>query len=257
MKTTVYWNQYNLGDCIWHLLYLRKLSKAYPGESFILHCNLQYHSQLAEIVLDMPMVNLAPLEPRPPEAVACWIGPHHRGHPLWNDIIAFLIDWFAHLSSVTGHISPIRERRDMLCDYPAILDSWEMHLDWLIINSQPMSGQFAHNHNDMNALIAKLASRGYRIATTVPTGIPGVECTTVFEMTVTAIGHLSLRVPNLLAVATGPIWPTCNVWNQRKFENRIILINDIHVDYGEKWEHFGSIQAAEQHLMNKGVIDRA
>lgn len=264
MSTRTFWNQYNLGDCIWHCLYMRKLALCHPDIRFDFYCRPEHHVQLQPIIFDhnVKTITLHTLSEAPPEgAIACWVGPHHRGHPHWNDIILFLIDWFEHLSKVIGLENPIKRREDMLCDYPALLhDSQSMGrqwqwFDWLVINSHGMSGQFKIDDVAMEHLLRDLVGKGYKVAVTQPCGIADIFCTREWGMTVTEIGHLSLLCRNILAIATGPMWPTFNIWNQRELGERIVLCNDIHVDFGgPKLPHFGSVQACHHYLRDLKVI---
>lgn len=262
-----WWNNYNLGDCFWHCLFMRKLAIRQPDDNFTLHCKLDHMSQLYDVITDLPNIHLrawTPGTPPPDGARPAWIGPYHQRHPLRNDIIAFLIEWFAHLAACDGLESPIKHRRDLLCDYPELYDFARVIVsqrDWLVINSQPQSGQFAHDHNAMNALVGEMLAKGHSVTTTADTGLPGARWTgssryanRTGPMTVTQIGGLSCWVGNILAVATGPIWPTFNVWNQRQHGHRIILINEIHLDYGDRLPHFGSVDAAKQYLVEQGVL---
>lgn len=264
--TYQWWNQYNLGDCFWHCLFMRKLAIQQPDDTFVLFCKSHYVQELTDVVRDVGNVLITQLDSPPNGSIPCWIGPFHRDHQLRNDIVGFLIKWFDHLALLSGVTNPIRSRRDLICDYPRIFEARRYVLeyrprlyDWMVINSQPMSGQFAHDHGSMVELVASMLKRNpmLRVVTTVPTGISGVDCTQSsfpIKLTVTEIGALSTRCENLIAVATGPIWPTFNIWNQRRFKHRLILLNEITINYGDDLPHFGSVAAASQYLQGQGVI---
>lgn len=262
MKTITFWNQYNLGDCFWQCLYLRKLAQAYPDIRFVFECRTEHIDQLAVMFHDIGTVGFSPLRPgnvSSEGAVACWIGHYHAHHPLRNDIIGFLVDWFRHLSEAVGLVSPIHCRQDLLADYPAITyrpvkQSPLPWFDWLVINSCPMSGQFRHDGDAIGHMIRDLINKQYRVAVTQPCGMHEVFCTRDWNMSITEIGYLSLLCRNIIMIATGPMWPTFNIWNQRTFGHRIVLLNDITVDYGEKLPHFGSVQAAHHYLRDQKVI---
>lgn len=266
MKTYAWWNDANLGDCFWHCLFMRRLAVRRPDDSFVLYCKTEHLGQLRDVICDLPNVLLKawiPGTPCPEGARPAWIGHYQRQHPLWKDVIAFLIEWFQHLAACDGLDSPIVHRRDLLADYPALHESGYdcVESDWLVINSQPMSGQFAFDHNDLNVVVGDLLAAGHSVVTTVDTGHIDARTTAHWwdrmnprQLTITEIGALSCGTGNVLAVATGPIWPTFNIWNQRQHKHRIVLLNDVTINYGDPMEHFGSVGAAHQYLREQGVI---
>jgi len=128
---------------------------------------------------------------------------------------------------------------DLLFDYPAIQKDVTRRLpvgyqlekfDILFINSRPCSGQcLAYDDvNYFDPLIEELAKRYCLICTQKPAspGAFGIRCTTDTEMTISEIGALSLRCNYIIGVATGPLWPTFNIWNQHSVTQRIVMLGN-------------------------------
>ncbi len=254
-----YVNHFHLGDCFWHCLWLRKAAKFIPQSEVLFYCNLDYHMQLAPVLYGTK-VALVRTENHPPDAINCWIGDGPQGigwssTDLRFDVIAFLIRWFEFQSKQAGIPVVFKDRTDFLCDYPSLLyPLWTGGtIDWLVLNSTPMSSQFQWDESAMNRVIMRMSAAGHTVVCTSMTDAH-VPCTRKLGYSITDIGSLSLMAKSIIAVANGPVWPTFNIWNQRKFTERIMLINDIHVDYGEKLPHFGTIPACEQYLESKGYL---
>ena len=122
--------------------------------------------------------------------------------------------------------SPFRHVTDLLFDYPALLDpingAGKCEWDFLVVNSRPCSGQFmAYDRVEyMTPLIGKLLAKGYSVVTTQKTEKDDewskagrYACTVDHELSISAIGRLSLQCRHHVMVSTGPSWPTFNIWN--------------------------------------------
>lgn len=248
MTTHYSYCDFHLGDNIVHLHFLRKLALRYPQHRFVHFLNGCYEAQLRCVVKDIPTIEICWLvEGRPGyPSHAKWIGHtppprndcrnvwknadgYWENHPLKNDFSRFYIRWFDKLAKEMGLESPLKTERDLLFDYPALLEpAWEgiKPFDYLVLNSRPCSGQFlAYDRVEyFDPLLEQLVDSGKRVAATQVSEVAGVHYTPEHgNLTLTQIGNLSLRCKNIISVATGPMWPTLNVW--AKPEKRLICLD--------------------------------
>lgn len=213
-------------------------------------------------------------------------GGFRDSHPdKWN-WSRFHIDWLRHLAGQMGLESPIAKPEDLLFDYPAIrepvMPDWKC--DVLVINARPGSGQLkayrnassfrhrfqqrfgkggveTHREDDfMSPVIGQLLAAGHHLVTTQPYQPPAgyrgplPPCTVDHKLTVTQIGNLSLRCKYIVMVATGPMWPTLNVWNVDSIKLRITLLDREQLNLPGNIVQVNTIEAALAALKNEGLI---
>jgi hypothetical protein len=75
-------------------------------------------------------------------------------------------------------------------------------LDFLILNSTALSGQYYRNDAEWNPLILKLNEK-YRIVTTEK--VPGVHCTQEDRLSIKDIAAVSTKVKKIIAVNSGVV----------------------------------------------------
>lgn len=159
----------------------------------------------------------------PPDALNSWIGYKNffYQHQKRRDWVAFHLDWFAYLSDRIGIENPIKDKADLLFDYPVLKVLPPMNYDYLIINSPPGSGQLPDYHPEwFNNLVRDLCNAGKKVITTYPTGM--AECTLEQHITVSGIGALSKGAKHIISVDTGPLWTTFNVHNTHTVQSRTV-----------------------------------
>jgi hypothetical protein len=213
------YNEYRLGDNLVHLNYLRKVCKENFDLEFTHHVNPAYLDQLAPLVEDTP-IRLQELS-IPSGAHNAWIGRdnYFYNHPLQHDWVAFYLEWFDHLSNILEVSSPIACKEDLLFDYHALNEPYEMDFDVLVINSPPSSGQLPDfTPQFFEKRVRELSNQGLKVVTTAPTGM--VSCTLDWGLDVTGIGAISKYCQHIEGVATGPMWTTFNIFNQNNILSR-------------------------------------
>lgn len=235
---------FHLGDNLVHLHFLRKQAIANPSDIFRHYVQPCHLEQLREAIEDLPNIGLYDLGLRPDDSINAWknagagidtFGFFER-HPHRAEFAEFHIEWFEHLSKEMGLGLVIYQPSDLLFDYPAICKNIYRRLpenarnsaiDILFVNSQPCSGQcLAYDDvNYFDPLIEELSKR-HSVMVTQPSGLANIPCTTQTEMTVSEIGALSRAVQYVVGVATGPIWPTFNIWNQQTVRRRIVMLGN-------------------------------
>lgn len=283
------YNEFHLGDNLIHLHFLRRLALAHPEHVFIHAVHECHRAQLEAVVDDCENVMLIPLEQRaqyaPPGA---WRNTWKNAdgwwerHPRRHDWVQFHLEWFAYLAQQMGYPCPLNEPKDLLFDWPGIqkashefiqfttamlaglpektfLDSF----DFLIINSRPCSGQLLcyDSTEYLTPLIEELHAR-YRVVVTQPVlrysgdvrNPAAIPCTLDHGLTLTDIGTLSLCAKHILAVATGPMWPTFNVWNSATVQTRVVLLEKETVALTPNVFHAAHRAQARDILVAKGLL---
>jgi hypothetical protein len=143
------------------------------------------------------------------------------------------LDYFEYLSSLLGFQNPVVTRDDLLFDLP-ILKSGEFDVsyDFLIINSTPLSSQVADfDSNYLSELTKKLVSKGYKVATTHPTGI--IKSTLELGYDLLKIAQLSNRCQMIIGIPNGPMWLTFNSICNKQLKARLVWLSIQNLNLGE------------------------
>lgn len=262
MQITRTHNGYHLGDNLVHLHFMRKVALANPNRQFLHAAQWQYLKQLADIVEDVPNLNLTDYNYlTPSSSIDAWrgAGGFWYNHPDRNDFVKFHVEyWFPYLANRMNVENPIKTGKDMLFDYPAILRRNEgelyPHCDVLVINNAPGSGQFwGYNQYALADVAEKIHAKGFGVVVTdtYPDYLPS---TRRLGFNVTKIGHLSLHCHAILMVSTGPSWTTFNIWNQDTVVNRIILLDSERVYLAPHTMHCRTIDDAKEVLRESGLL---
>ena len=210
-----FYNEYHLGDNVFHLTFLRKLSRL-VDDNFVYYVHPQYLPELNKHLLGyMDRIELRSLEYRTPTAHNAWIGEIYYNHPNKFLYDIFYVDWFNYLTNkIYGKNFDI----DMISDYPMLMPSAN-RTDILFINSVPNSNQFENNTDLLDDLIRDL-NKQYRIITTKK--VLGVDCTLDHSMTLVNIGALASDSTNIIAIDTGPHSTCINKWALSNVESWVV-----------------------------------
>lgn len=255
MKITTF-SDVRLGDNLAHLHFLRGVAKAHPSIQFEHAAHLCYIPQLVELTADLPNINLRDLRyVNRKQAINSWKnrGKFWERHELKNDYGAFMLDWFRELAREMGISSPFREEADLAFDYPAIKDFAAERFDFLVINSEPMSGQWrSMDLSEVDRLAVDL-SLHHKVITTRPVQ-PFIPCTQRTNVTITGIGGISRFCRSIVMVSTGPSWATFNIWNRKSVELRVIFIEDEKINIAPNTVNTNSVGIAREILREKGFL---
>tara|TARA_R110002051_G_C8638411_1_gene485839 strand:+ start:187 stop:879 length:693 start_codon:yes stop_codon:yes gene_type:complete len=200
-----FYNKFHLGDCLFQLYYLRALDQYcifYVIPSYI--PELEFHNN-GKIILK-------PLHEKTDKSIDTWIGNYLfdrlEGNSVYNSIDnkydQIYMRWFDEMSAELGIANPF----EWPIKHPELKKA-PIKYDWLIINSNPLSGQWrGYDEKEMDQFIKELP--GYKI-TTKP--IEGIECT---NTNILEIGKISIQSKRIIAINTGPIVPCLNKHNINK-----------------------------------------
>lgn len=215
MKTVEFYNEYHLGDNVFHLTFLRKLCRL-VDDNFVYYVNSAYLPELNKHLLGyLDRIELRSLEHRTPTAHNAWVGEIYYNHP--NNFLydAFYIDWFNYLTQkLYGKNFDI----DMISDYIPCSYQVEGH-DILFINSVPQSGQFEKKTELLDSVIQKLNTR-YNVITTKR--VAGVRCTLDYSMSLVDIGCVAANSKHIIAIETGPHSTCINKWALENVQSWIV-----------------------------------
>lgn len=255
MRISTY-SDVRLGDNLAHLHFLRKVAWLNPGATFEHAAHGCYLPQMIDVVADLPNIVLRDLRYIDrKKAINSWknVGRFWEQHPLKNDYGAFMVDWFDRLASEMGVENPIRKPADLLFDYPAIKDTASEPFDFLIVNSEPMSGQWrSMDLGDLDQLAIELSQR-HRVVTTRPVR-PFIPCTQRTNVSVTGIGGISRFCRYIVMVSTGPSWVTFNTWNRKTIDLRIVFLEHERVEIAPNTVTTNNVGLARETLREKGLL---
>jgi hypothetical protein len=243
-------NAYHLGDNLVHLNFLRKVALANPDRQFVHAAQWQYLKQLQDVVADVPNVELKDFNyTTPSDSINAWRGDKQfwYSHPDRNDFVKFHVEaWFPYLADRMGVENPIKCAKDMLFDYPALLQQkFVAGFDVLIINSPPSSGQFpSYNEFALYEIGNRIKNKGFTVLLSHPYS----------GMSVSWYGFASMQCHTILMVSTGPSWPTFNVFNQKSIKNRIILLEPERVNLSPNTMHCSTVNEASEVLKGAGLL---
>lgn len=271
MSSTVYcYNQLHLGDCLISLHLIRALAKARVSRPFIFFCGAHYHTQLQEVVQDLPNILLESFDghlwcQHGNEAVNMWKNSEDAwvNSPLRWDWSHYTLWHHGTVCRKLGFENPFTCREHLLFDYPALNsehteDSHNFHGRFLIINCEPCSGQFSpmakHGSGYLDDLISELCKNALGTEVVTVNQSPHGDC--LADCSISKIGKYSQDFQHHIMIATGPMWPTLNVHNNHNTEGRIRIAI---MDNGEFLNMPGiiqcnSVEAAREILSREGLL---
>lgn len=241
---------YHLGDHLIHLNYLIRVVRQNPWLDFTHYCYRGYIPQLKEM-LEGTGIALADITYKPDDAINVWKNRNGDffGHDCQLDWLKYHLWFFDKLSKELGFDSPMDGARDFLLDVERIKKNSFPKFDFLVINSAPMSNQLQKITGlDVHNLIGALVKTGYKVITTAPNayGIP------ISGMSLMDIGGLSLGCKNIIGVATGPMWPCLNIWNDDKY--KLWFLDKERVNISPNTDHAETYIEALHALENRNLL---
>lgn len=257
MRTVSFYSYVNFGDNLEHLNFLRKVVAKTPDLQVFQYSKPEVLPQLYEVVEDLPQIVLKHVDERPGDAINSWLssdGFFHSFPGRNSEHVKFMLGWFDHLAKKAGLENPILTVEDLLFDYPALLKPVPVPepFDVLVINSPPCSGQYrGWNPGEWMQLARDLAQKNKVITTEKVDGLP---CTRDFNLSLTGIGSLSRDVKNIIGVATGPIWPTLNIWNHNRLNLRVMFVDNEYLRYDSRSHTTSDMGRARQLAQENGIL---
>lgn len=237
------------GDCAWSAIMLSKL----PGPHTF-WVNNDYVEEFRDFLQGMDIA-VEPITQRPPGIAEGWIAS--GAFPQWQytpqnvgtDILGF-VRRYHNLLAAAGH-DLIPDAESMLIDFPSLEREVPMlSFDILAVNANPTSGQAPnYSGSEFDELISQLVAKGHRMIATNPTAACPWN-----NFTFSQIGSISKQARMILGVATGPMFPTFNVWT--KSVPHYVFLNEFVLDFGPNVvvKHFQSADQMRAQLMEDGIL---
>lgn len=218
MNNLEFYNEYHLGDCVFHLHYLRHLDKNINIDFYV---NNKYINELNLHIQGYENINIKDIAGYNKSGYNSWIGEIYFLPENWVKEVMlydkFYLKWFDYLSNKIGIDNPIK---DMLFDYELLSYDHMIKYDILFINSIPYSAQIAYPIDIIDAKAIEL-SKNFKVITTRKIG--NLPCTSDYNMNLVNIGQLSNNVSYVIGINTAPIILTMNKFNINKIERYYII----------------------------------
>lgn len=221
-----FFNDYHLGDMGYHIHFCNKLLLKYPNVKIINYTHQKYIDELKTHVYpqNQGKILFDTLDKKPSHAINCWID-RNRDYKNWLTTTfemgifdEFYVNFYKQLFGELGFVSPVETLDDFLFDHPFIKgfsDNVEFY-DFLIINSNPFSGQWFFNFDEFETLVSRIKRAGYSVITTRKSNIPGVPCTLDNGYNLMQIASQAMKVKYVVGVHTSP-W--LYAFNKHSVEN--------------------------------------
>ncbi len=249
MQTFNLFNEYHLGDNIYTINFLNK----YYNHNYIFnyYVNECYINELEKHIYNKNII-LHSIYEKTSDAYNCWIGHNNyyynsiAGYNNMYDI--FYFEYFKKLSQDLQIENLMIDISDTLYHIYNLYEVNTIHdkYDYLIINSEPKSGQFKYDSNDFIKLTNHLIKNDKKIITT--NKIDNVECTLDYNYNLLDVGIISNKCENIIAINTSPIITTFNNININTVNKRLILEKKLLYSYNNRIFNINDINNLYIHL---------
>ncbi len=202
-------NNYHLGDSVFNLIFFNIIRRYLETKNITIYyyCKDCYIYQLKEFV-HSDNIKLKSILSHPVSSVELWV--NNRLFGLNHDLIPKPLDYntfyvkFFNIVLEKLHFKAIIKRfeyrpNDLLNIYEELPDKYK-NIQILILNSQPLSGQFDYNKGEWDNYIKGL-NQHFNICTT--TKVKNVTSTSDNRLTIKQIAALSTDVPIIIAINSG------------------------------------------------------
>lgn len=225
MSTKKYYfhNFYHLGDNVFNMIFFKIINPYIEENNIIIHyyCQPEYITQISEFN-DIPNVILGNINNRPIHSIELWIDKEMKGLS-WTKIYnkncqlgfkrSYYDKFFASFFNKVLEIMNLKltiktfyyKDSNLKTRYVQLNNKFNnkyRKIDILILNSQPMSGQFNYNKEEWDTHIKHLNTK-YKVMTT--TKVDGIPCTMDDKLTIKDIAAISTRVKIIIAVNSGVV----------------------------------------------------
>lgn len=267
-KQYYFHNFYHLGDNVFNMIFFKIIKAHIQENNIIIHyyCQPEYIKQASEFV-DIPNVQIEHIQNKPSHSIELWIDKEMRGLS-WTKIYnkncqlgmsrSFYDRFFSSFFNNVMENMKIQikiktfyykdnDLRDRYVSINKRFDNTYRKIDILILNSQPMSGQFNYNKSEWDEHI-KLLNRHYKVMTT--TKVDGIACTMDNHLSVKDIASISTRVKIIIAVNSGVVPGLLNKYTLNNVKHVYIFDDRCKFSY-KKFENRDSIKEITVSDINK------
>ncbi len=230
------YNKYHLGDHIFNMIFFNKILGYLKLNNLKVHyfCLEQYHNQVNEFIFDKNYIILKKLDLNNLIGLEAWINNENliKKYDLQNKIgfdryYMYFFNLLCKKMNIPYYIHDLKYTDDdLIIRYKNIHQKFNQlkNLDILIINSEPLSGQYNYNKNDWNKFIIHLSSK-YNIITTLK--LNDLPCTMDFNFSCKDIAALSTTVKYIIAINTGPFVGCYNEYTLEHVKKIYIFVDNL------------------------------
>ena len=205
---------HHLGDSVFNMILFYNIKKYIEQNNIVIfyYCNPQYLEQLKEFKYS-EHIHLKQLSEKPNNSIMLWIENKNIGCTFSNNMdnenrINFNIflkkffNIFLQKINIKYKLYNFFYIDNDLLDKYELLNNKYKNLDILILNSEPLSGQYNYNKGEWDNHIHYLQNK-YNLVTT--TKVDGILCTFDDHLTIKTIAAISTRVKVIIAINSGVI----------------------------------------------------
>ena len=257
--THYFHNLYHLGDNVFNMIFF-KIIKYYIEENNIIiyyYCQPEYITQVSEFN-DSPNVIIENINKKPENSLELWIDKEMKGIS-WTKIYnkncqaglkrsyydRFFASFFNKVLEITNIKITIQtfyykdsNLKTRYTKVNSLFNNKYRKIDLLILNSQPMSGQFTYKKAEWDAHITYLNTK-YKVVTT--TKVDGIACTMDDNLSIKDIAAISMRVKIIIAINSGVVPGLLNKYTLNNVKH-VYMFDDRCTFSYKKFENLDSIK---------------
>ncbi len=236
------YNKYHLGDNIFNMILFNKILPYLKENNYKIYyyCLKQYHKQVEEFIKDKEYIILKELTDKK-IGLEAWINNENliKKYELQNKIgfdryYMYFFNILVKKMNIPYYIQDLMYKDDdliyrqdkLLKENKNILED----LNILIINSEPLSGQYKYNKKDWLNFILYLSSK-FKILTTLKID-DKIPCTMDFNYSCKDIAAISTKVDYIISINTGPFVGCYNEYTLKHVKKIYIFVDNL------KFEHY-------------------
>ncbi len=251
------YNKYHLGDNIFNMIFFNKILKYLKENNYKVYyyCLEQYHKQVEEFIEDKNYIILKKIDLNNLIGLEAWINNENliKKYELQNKIgfdryyMYFFnllskrmnIPYYFHDLKYIDNDLLIRQNKLEKNNYQIL-----NNLDILIINSEPLSGQYNYNRENWKKFIFYLSNK-FKIITTLK--IDNIPCTMDYNFSCKDIAAISTKVNYIISINTGPFVGCYNEYTLEHVKKIYIFVDNltfehykisVHKDINDLYEYF-------------------
>ncbi len=235
------YNKYHLGDNIFNIILFNKILPYLKENNYKIHyyCLKQYHIQVEEFIKDKDYIILKELTDKI-IGLEAWINNENliKRYDLQNKIgfdryyMYFFnilckkmnVPYYIHDLKYIDEDLIIRQER-LKKENKDVVDD----LNILIINSEPLSGQYKYNKKDWSNFILYLSTK-FKVITTLKVN-ENIPCTMDYSFSCKDIAALSTKVDYIISINTGPFVGCYNEYTLEHVKKIYIFVDNLSFEH--------------------------
>ncbi len=230
------YNKYHLGDNIFNMIFFNKILPYLKENNYKVYyyCLEQYFKQVEEFIEDKNYIILKKIDLNNIIGLEAWINNENliKKYDLQNKIgfdryYMYFFNILCKHMKIPYYIHDLKYKdEDLLFRREKIINEFKdlNNLNILIINSEPLSGQYKYNKQDWYKFINFLSSK-YNIITTLK--IDNLLCTMDYNLSCKDIAALTTKIDYIIAINTGPFVGCYNEYTLQHVKKIYIFVDNL------------------------------